>query len=1463
MKKFLVLILSLLMVITTFSGSLVGLTAAAESSVSSIDLIDANLWNKNQLSQYMSIIETTEDGFSAIKVSITQYNAYNIKLNLKTDTYYSLIFDIKSPLKFENIQIWPTKCGAGPSSNGSIVWDTENYTASDCVLFKGGYDGTNNLSSQLGFTSYSEWYENNAIEFKTNSTDTEYQIFFKMNGFINKTENSTDVVYFKNAWVKEKVKAEAIVLGNGTATVSKSDCSYGDIVTYTATPFEGEVFKGWYKGNELLSTESSYSYTVDSAITTLTAKFSTTNLMNVDIWGKSPNKASIKIEDAVEDDFNTIKLSSIDWNFFCINMELNPATTYKFSYDVKTALKLEDLQIWPTKCGGTSKSDGNIAYDTENYTTSDRLLQITSFSGINQNRTWFENNSFEFTTNSTDTSYQLFLKFAGYIDKTTDNIANVYFKNVSVKEKVTVTALSVGNGDATVSVTEGETGDPITYTAIPDAMENFVGWYKNHILVSTDAVYNTTLTSGNNTLTAKFTTKDNMNLKSWNTNPLKTAMKLSSATEGDEKLIKIVSAGYNLYYIEAELKAKTEYQLIFDFKSALKFEQIQIWPAKCGCYAKTDGNVGYDGVNYTTADRLLFTGGYDGANNLSKTWEHFDPNVWYEKNVIGFTTNSTDTSYQIFFKMNGLVDKTINANEETYFKNVKIIDPNAKSEDFRIVSEDVNGEFIADVNDLSTVETVAITNSDGTVTATVIYENNADMLIFKGWYENDILKSNDESYTFNTEEVNSSFLTAKFVNRNILIGAGGFETYGAGKSLRVSPAGEGVLPEGGNFGMWSQWPTNSEITTGYECESTNYQVDIAAGEQKNLTYLSSLVWDSKTNETTHTVDTVSVAPHSGNKMLRIKAPYRSMIRKIDNLTPNSNYTLSFYVWNPDRWTCLRNAVVSDTVDLKTYLVENDSSKTYDYYKGMSAVKFNPDTGLDDINPVREWQKIILNFTTDADDEYLYLHLAFARSGLGSTTGNVYIDDMVCIKDTFAIKGNAIRAKDSALRYKFAIPNEMLEEYYEGSSLYKTGLLVDTSEDNLFIGKALKDAEVTEDNYQYTAGDTKHTYFTAALYNIGRKGGKMDYSVYGNDFSVRPYVIYVKPNGDIFTIYGDSVKASIFDVMYAIKYQSANDSDVAIVDAMLENEDLYNSYINQQPTDYFYAAKSTATNYAYSMAVVGDIQITSYKHTDKLHYLYDWIVDNAEDKNIQYVFGLGDITDQDNKYEYDAVEVQLKRLEAAGIDQSIVRGNHDWHFDNYITFDEYGNGLVSFDGTMRNTYRLTTIGGVKYMMLTLDFFPTDAAVQWAAEAIETHSDYNVVLTTHAYYKTGMVNGNGELQQDSDLYNVPDISVANSGQDLYDKLVSKYSNIVLVMCGHSSPEDYGPAYQINTREDGSKVVQMMINHQQLESVDGRSYGMLAMLYFGEDGKTVQLEYFSTVNGMYYMDKFQYKFELDLIK
>ena len=89
-------------------------------------------------------------------------------------------------------------------------------------------------------------------------------------------------------------------------------------------------------------------------------------------------------------------------------------------------------------------------------------------------------------------------------------------------------------------------------------------------------------------------------------------------------------------------------------------------------------------------------------------------------------------------------------------------------------------------------------------------------------------------------------------------------------------------------------------------------------------------------------------------------------------------------------------------------------------------------------------------------------------------------------------------------------------------------------------------------------------------------------------------------------------------------------------------------------------------------------------------------------------------------------------------------------------------------------------------------------------------------------------------------------------------------MLVLCGHRYPQDeegdYGPRYKTVTRDDGSKVTQMMVNPQAYESTRNESTGMIAMLYFSEDGKNVQLKYFSARNEMYYKDNFQFELELD---
>ena len=460
----------------------------------------------------------------------------------------------------------------------------------------------------------------------------------------------------------------------------------------------------------------------------------------------------------------------------------------------------------------------------------------------------------------------------------------------------------------------------------------------------------------------------------------------------------------------------------------------------------------------------------------------------------------------------------------------------------------------------------------------------------------------------------------------------------------------------------------------------------------------------------------------------------------------------------------------------------------------------------------------------------------------------------------------------ALRYKFAVPNKYLESL-NGNTFKQMGILA-TETENL-NGAALtketanvKDAVVGQDNYQYKENDTNNTYVTAALYNIGKNGGKLNYEKYASKYSVRPYFVYTDDNGNEIIVYGETVSVSIFEVMYAIRDVSTNQDDINAVNGMLENETLRKLYADWQPDDAWNIENpNPPTDYDYSFAVVGDIQYTTRLYPDKLHYTFDWLIDNKDNAKLQYVFNTGDITNDSLDTEYEDISEQLLRLKDAGINQSVVRGNHDTiaGYDTYITADKfsYGGDFVSYDGSMKTYYRKITIGGIKYMMLTLDFFPCTDEVAWAKQIIEANPDYNVIINTHGY-----LDGNMQLLGESEVYDVEDRVDENgnalgghAGQYIYDNLVLPCSNVVMVICGHES--SYGPEIKTITRADGSTAVQMLVNFQQEEYLDLRSYSMLAMLYFSNGGKTVTAEWFSSIKNEYYMDKYQFTFDLNVIK
>ena len=291
-------------------------------------------------------------------------------------------------------------------------------------------------------------------------------------------------------------------------------------------------------------------------------------------------------------------------------------------------------------------------------------------------------------------------------------------------------------------------------------------------------------------------------------------------------------------------------------------------------------------------------------------------------------------------------------------------------------------------------------------------------------------------------------------------------------------------------------------------------------------------------------------------------------------------------------------------------------------------------------------------------------------------------------------------------------------------------------------------------------------------------------------------------------------------------------------------------------------KAPLDDYAYSMAIIGDTQKVSYLKPDNMSKIYDYIIDNAEAKNIKFVMGLGDITDQNMESEWVNDMAQIKRMDGI-VPYSLVRGNHETiqNFNKYVPYADYKNVIAGAyeEGSMVNTYHTFTVGDLQYMVMCLDFGAKDDIIAWANKVIDAHPYHNVIVTTHAYmYRDGAL-------LDSANYDSPSAwggEDYNDGDEMWDKLIKKHENIVLVLSGHID-SSYVVMRQ-DEGDNGNTVTQMLINPQKLDAdyEEEGCVGMVAMFYFSEDGRTVQVEYYSTIREQYLFESNQYTFQLDVV-
>jgi hypothetical protein len=290
---------------------------------------------------------------------------------------------------------------------------------------------------------------------------------------------------------------------------------------------------------------------------------------------------------------------------------------------------------------------------------------------------------------------------------------------------------------------------------------------------------------------------------------------------------------------------------------------------------------------------------------------------------------------------------------------------------------------------------------------------------------------------------------------------------------------------------------------------------------------------------------------------------------------------------------------------------------------------------------------------------------------------------------------------------------------------------------------------------------------------------------------------------------------------------------------------------------YYTDKAPLADYAYSFAVIGDTQILAESYPAKYTALYDWVLANVESKKIKFVMGLGDITNSSTATEWELAKQNIHRMDGV-VPYSLVRGNHDTEATmmKFFPISEYKDKLGGFYNTKNifNSWQELIVGEIKYLIFTLDYGASDAVLKWAEEIIVAHPEHNVIITTHAYlFRDGTTLDAGDVVPPSNKG-----SQYNNGDHMWDKLIKKHENIVLVLSGHD-PCDYVVAAQ-DKGTNGNIVTQMLVDPQGVDKAQG-GVGLVTMLYFSADGKTMQVETYSTDKKAFFLEENQFTLTLDL--
>jgi hypothetical protein len=281
--------------------------------------------------------------------------------------------------------------------------------------------------------------------------------------------------------------------------------------------------------------------------------------------------------------------------------------------------------------------------------------------------------------------------------------------------------------------------------------------------------------------------------------------------------------------------------------------------------------------------------------------------------------------------------------------------------------------------------------------------------------------------------------------------------------------------------------------------------------------------------------------------------------------------------------------------------------------------------------------------------------------------------------------------------------------------------------------------------------------------------------------------------------------------------------------------------------------------SFEFIVLPDTQTYMEEFPEVFMKQMQWIA--QQDNRFSFVLHEGDITQNNSEKEWEIAREGFALIDGK-IPYNLSLGNHDMgseagkfadirntklanNFFDHKDYVKQSKSIATFPkDSIDNNCAEYHLLNEKWIVFSLEFGPRNKVIDWASALIKKHPDHNVIFNTHSYmYNDNTLQGGDDwyLPQKYGIGKDTGENAVNDGGDLWEKLIKKHKNIVMVFSGHILGAGVG---QLVSKNDfGTNVYQMLANYQKnVKGVEKGDSGYLRIIKVDKKSKSISVKTYS---------------------